>query len=140
LWQTEPIWLSEGESTDFSVEGEYLDGPVGVLKTYTAVIAFNNEQLTPYARFRLKKATSGIEDVTEGLTAVTPNPADSYITVTAPSINTVDIYSITGLHVLSVNGNDTDSLGIDVSGLTSGNYIIMVKGNDEITTLRFIKK
>lgn len=140
LWQTEPIWLSEGESTDFSVEGEYLDGPVGVLKTYTAVIAFNNEQLTPYARFRLKKATSGIEDVTEGLTAVTPNPADSYISVTAPSINTVDIYSITGLHVLSVDGNDTDSLGIDVSGLASGNYIITVKGNDEITTLRFIKK
>lgn len=139
LWSTDRLWLSEGETADFVIEGQYLDGTVGIGQ-YTAVAYFNNNELTPYARFRLKKATTDIDDITTTVTAVTPNPADNYITVTAPSIDIVDIYSITGMHVLSVNGNDCESLGIDITNLASGNYIITVKGDDEVKTLRFIKR
>lgn len=96
--------------------------------------------LKPYATFRLKKATSGIDNVSTEKAAVTPNPADNYVTVTAECIEKVDIYSITGIHAMSIEGNGDESLGIDISGLAAGNYVITVTGADGMTTLRLIKR
>ncbi len=138
-WATKTMWLAEGESADFSIEGEYLDGKTG-LGYYTAVVYYDNNMLKPYATFRLKKATSGIDNVSTEKAAVTPNPADNYVTVTAECIEKVDIYSITGIHAMSIEGNGDESLGIDISGLAAGNYVITVTGADGMTTLRLIKR
>lgn len=138
-WTTETLWINEGETADFTIEGEYLDGKTG-LGSYTAVVYYNKNMMEPYAYFRLKKATNSIDDITTVSASVTPNPADSYITVTAEDIEQIDIYSIAGVRVLSAKGDGNNSLGIDVSGLAPGNYIVTVKGNDEVSTLRLIKR
>lgn len=138
-WTTETLWLGEGESADFTIKGEYLDGKTG-LSQYTACISYDGDLLEPYARFRLKKATTGIDEAAVATAAITPNPADNYVTVTAESIDMVKIYSLAGVCVLSADGDGSDSLGIDVSHLAPGNYIATVNGADGITTLRLIKR
>lgn len=143
LWVTPTMWLEEGESADFVLDKEYLDGKTSTLVRYYVAAYYNNDWLgNPSSNFQLTAATSAIENVTDGEGTVTiyPNPAESNVTFTGTSIESVDLYSITGALMKSINGNGESELGADVSSLAQGHYIAVVKDSGNVITLRLIKR
>jgi len=84
-------------------------------------------------------ATARIE-TTNKLTAVKlyPNPVSDVLNATEVSENaTFRVYNLMGQTVLSGKFNNSS---IDISTIGSGNYILEISDNDNVTTKRFIKK
>ncbi len=73
------------------------------------------------------KATSGTNNAFANKVIVYPNPASEYIAIQGTSPANVEIYSNNGVLVLSVQ----NILEVDISSLTSGNYIVKVEINNE---------
>lgn len=75
----------------------------------------------------VKRTSSGVSGIEEGKSTLYPNPAVDFTTVeTASTIRNIEVYSLTGMRMLDVSGNGTESMDIDVSGLLPGHYIIVV--------------
>lgn len=66
---------------------------------------------------------------------VYPNPATEYLNVEAPVNSVVEIYSITGEKVQTLNTTNSIS-NVSVQGLESGTYIIKVKNNESLSVER----
>lgn len=75
------------------------------------------------------QSASGINDVNErSQLIVYPNPAGTYVNVQGVDVVTVELYDLTGRLVMSQN---RDAGIVDISGLTSGIYTIVVACVDE---------
>ncbi|WP_310991177.1 T9SS type A sorting domain-containing protein [Aequorivita marina] len=69
-----------------------------------------------------------------------PNPTSDVVHLKATSsIETASLYNLLGQEVLSVNMNTTSS-ELNLSGLTSGTYILKVSVNGEVGTYKLLKK
>jgi hypothetical protein len=66
---------------------------------------------------------------------VYPNPAKDIITVTNAENSLVEIYTITGQLVKSVNGNQSGAV-VEVADLPEGTYILRVTGNNVAKTTK----
>lgn len=64
-----------------------------------------------------------------------PNPSSDMVYLTEPSIEKVKFYSLNGSLVLTSFNNQ-----IDISGLSSGTYVVQVNSNDGQKFLRFVKE
>ena len=69
-----------------------------------------------------------------------PNPANNVLNISAKeTIQKADIFNVLGKKVMSVNINKTKD-AIDVSGLSSGIYLIKYNVNNTVGTAKFIKQ
>lgn len=69
-----------------------------------------------------------------------PNPTSNNLTITSiEKINKIEIIDLTGKTILNKNINNS-STTIDVSSLTSGNYILKTVTTNGVKTSKFIKK
>jgi hypothetical protein len=69
-----------------------------------------------------------------------PNPANDYFTVsTTLNITKVSIYNMLGQQIKLVDGNEANSIQINVSELAQGNYFAKVEAEGSVETLKFIK-
>jgi 1,4-alpha-glucan branching enzyme len=69
-----------------------------------------------------------------------PNPATNYFTLNTAA-SKVQIFSITGQLMKSFNASQSASYRYIVSDLTNGMYLVKAyNGNDELKTMKFIKK
>ncbi len=136
---SEPIWVAAGESCDFTVTGEYLDGNTG-LTTYTAYVYANDGYFTDNGvTFRMSDATTSLDKVSEEVITIYPNPADNYITVNGNDIETIEIYSLTGVKALTATA-DGSALSVDITSLAPGHYIAVVTDADGVSTHKLIKR
>jgi len=84
----------------------------------------------------IEDATSISENVATGVN-IYPNPANTVLNVTASSeINTVEIYSLTGAKVATINGNGTN-VKVNVADYANGMYFVKIITNDGTTTKKF---
>lgn len=69
---------------------------------------------------------------------VYPNPASTNINVTFPATTsaTVDLYDVTGQKMLTHSINGLNKTSVDISGVSSGVYILQVKLDNGATTSR----
>ena len=81
--------------------------------------------------------TSGINKVENNGIAVGPNPAADYITIKGEEVQSVDIFSLTGACVKSVNDNVQT---IEIADLAPGIYTIKVVTASGEKVAKFIKK
>lgn len=81
--------------------------------------------------------TSGINKVENNGIAVGPNPAADYITIKGEEVQSVDIFSLTGACVKSVNDNVQT---IEIADLAPGIYTIKVVTTNGEKVAKFIKK
>lgn len=96
--------------------------------TYGAELLINN--------VTIDDATSISENVATGVN-IYPNPANTVLNVTASSeINMVEIYSLTGAKVATINGNGTN-VKVNVADYANGMYFVKIITNDGTTTKKF---
>lgn len=103
-------------------------------------------QITPYeysyAEFKLTSEQVGVEGVTsENRATVYPNPATDFITVKSEKdITAIRIFDIKGMLLISSETVVTGESKIDISSLSSGNYLIQVVIDGRAEMMHFIKK
>ena len=79
------------------------------------------------------------DDAVEGFTFA-PNPAQDFITLTAPNtIGRVSLVNVLGQTVITTEINATSS-DLDISGLAAGTYILKVAVGDDAGTYHIIKE
>ncbi|ESU21827.1 hypothetical protein FCR2A7T_02850 [Flavobacterium cauense R2A-7] len=104
----------------------------------TSCEAFSYGQVEDYT-VNITSAAKELEP-TNTLSAVKlyPNPATNVINATEVSENaTFTVYNLLGQSVLKGKFNNG---AIDITNIGSGNYILEISDNDNVTTKRFIKK
>ena len=88
----------------------------------------------------MEDATSGVEDVVEGLTEadvkIFPNPATDYVTVEGNDVKSIEIYSLAGALVAVEKGETT----LNVSNLAKGTYLVKVTTADGVKVEKMIKR
>lgn len=108
---------------------------------FEVVVSENNEQVEDrnfvLEAGAIKPVTPlGVESVSNVSFEMYPNPATDVITLTG-AIDQVEVFNILGAKVLSSNNNGSENMTLDVSSLTSGQYILSVKQGEktEFTSL-----
>ena len=89
-------------------------------------------------RFRNDAALSTPEQV-NNLFSVHPNPANSAFTVSLVNATTsfdMEIFTITGSSVYKNTDMDSSNNSVDVSGFSSGVYLIYLKTQDGLTQVK----
>ena len=87
-----------------------------------------------------RSATAGVSDNAALNVSMYPNPASGVLNISAANtIEDASIYNVLGTKVMSLN-IDSNSEAIDVSGLSSGIYLIKYTIGDAVGTAKFIKE
>jgi pectate lyase len=81
-------------------------------------------------------ATNGVKNPSADTVRIYPNPVRSNMTVINANITKVEILSLTGILLNSTENQNS----IDVSGLSSGNYLVKVYTTNGFSTLHIIKE
>ena len=74
--------------------------------------------------------STGVDENSEGVFSVYPNPAKQSVTLIGQQIAEARLYSALGRLVATKRGNGTEDLTMDITGLPSGLYFIAVIGED----------
>jgi hypothetical protein len=82
------------------------------------------------------------EAFTNNKLKITPNPTNSSITLTMPSLknSTVSITTLTGTEVGTYTTQNTSTHTIDISHLANGVYFVSLKSEEGMVTKKIIKK
>lgn len=80
-----------------------------------------------------------IPEINKMMINIYPNPAFNEITVDGENINQVSLYDLKG-NIISDVPKANNSIKIDVSGLTSGIYIIRIQTNKKVIVKKIIKQ
>jgi hypothetical protein len=81
----------------------------------------------------------GVEGVEELSIEVYPNPASDVVTI-AGTVDQIEVYNILGAKVMSESNNGTENMLLDVSSLTSGQYILSVKQGEQTKFVQLVIK
>jgi hypothetical protein len=85
-------------------------------------------------------APNGIEELSNGIFSIYPNPAENVLYVQSENGNsTYTIYDVTGKVNYTHNSTTTNS-SLDISSLSSGIYFIQCISGEEVSTIKFIKR
>lgn len=91
-------------------------------------------------RWGQTEISTGVDENSEGVFAVYPNPAKQSITLIGQQISEARLYRVTGQLVATKQGNGTESLTVDVSDLPSGLYFVAVIGEDGSRSVQKVVK
>ena len=135
------------ESTPPLVAGSWIAIDVAVdLSTFTGfkefgITAGNLANQVWYDNLYVyKAATAGVSDNAALDVSMHPNPAAGVLNLSAANtIEDASIYNVLGREVMGLN-IDSNSAAIDVSGLSSGIYLIKYTIGDAVGTAKFIKE
>ncbi|MCM1331976.1 MAG: thiol protease/hemagglutinin PrtT [Bacteroides sp.] len=132
---SEHLFLAAGSSQEITVTGAY-----STPGNYFLAFFFDKNICSDQVAFNLTEAVAGITDVTEAEISVSPNPATDIVTVNSPdAISLIEIYSLSGMHMASVNPCHTEA-SIDVANYPAGHYVVRITTARETVTKRLIKR
>lgn len=104
----------------------------GKLVSVWAMPTSDNTSITPAKRSMILVGKGvGVEEENQNAISVKiyPNPTTGYITIDfGTTINTVDVYSITGTLVKHITGVNAVSTNVDLGELTQGLYLVKING------------
>ncbi len=106
----------------------------------------NNGCAVGYAGTILITNSGGVNSVTEvskkTKSIISPNPANKYVTISNPSLNSgtveISIYDDAGRLVFVTTSLGQNNIPLDVSNLKPGIYIIKIKHSDESEIIKFV--
>ena len=130
-------------STDGSQWTEFYDDVVSSFTTssgtvYFCVMPYFEGKTGTYQLSINLAAGTGVEENGASPLTVYPNPVKENLTVNCQDISEIRVYDQLGTMVkaVPVQGEQTT---IDMSGLSSGTYLIQAVGDKRVTTLRIVK-
>ena len=150
-----PSGTNVGFSGETSTVRSYFVGPASSqTQTYTLGLGYFENQKDAYIRpyststrtllgspIYVRRIQTGISEITSDNTGLYPNPAVSVTTLTAKApVSSVDIYSLTGVRVMSIGNSGTQSVELDIAGLQPGHYIVVATTSEGIENYRLIKR
>ena len=86
-----------------------------------------------------EKPAVGVEDTSNDIISIYPNPATNYIYVNTEVNAQIDIFNIDGQLVKSINISSSKE-PINIQDLTAGNYLVRITTEKEVLSSRLIKK
>jgi hypothetical protein len=94
-----------------------------------------------WGEIKLSRETpNAVHNVSGTKITVAPNPAHNQLIVTNnENIRSIHIYSLTGAKIVDIAGNGMTRMPIDIQVLESGNYLIKVISENNISYSKFIK-
>lgn len=105
---------------------------------FQGVERFNSEWGYSIYEFKVfSHGTVGIDDQTEGLIRVYPNPSDGYVFVSAPGKSWIEVMDITGRKVMETE-HFNDLYRIDLSGYNQGVYLFRIHTKDTVSIERVV--
>lgn len=139
------VTLMQGEEKKITFKGTFEDGVVG--KTYNMSLR-NYANTSKYqvwgsaVTFTLVGNSSAVDRVGSDSFRLYPNPAESAVTVSGDkAIDSVEIYSLSGVMAMKEGTGKRESVILDVSGLSGGLYLVKVMTADgEAKILKLNKK
>lgn len=128
-------------------EGTWVTNTMSFVATTTDVVIYvralaadSGDTEVFYDNISLKaSATASVNDVFASSLKIYPNPATQVVNIsTAEEINKIDVFSLQGKKVISVNKLNNNSL--DVSSLSSGIYLMKLASGNSIASKKLIIK
>jgi len=111
-------WIFFNENGNDILEGIAID----IIVTEQEILEINNNELS------------------ENMITMFPNPANNFVTIsTQEEIANISVFNILGQEVLNIKGN-SNTMQIDISNLTTGNYITKVQLENALKTIKLIKQ
>lgn len=140
---TRIVYSNDGGETWEIIPGDALE----YLISGSSTVHFIDDQAEVYfgtfdmglVKYTVDLSELGLENsVNPSSLSLFPNPASQFINIlnTNGSIKEIAIYSISGQKILQPSKNNST---LDVSGLTSGAYLIKIATDEGVTFKRFIK-
>ena len=115
----------------FRAYNGYITFPNGGFRSYIGLDKYAYCTIPDYPlRWGQTELSTGVGENSEGVFAVYPNPAKQSVTLIGQQIAEARLYSVTGQLVATKQGNGTESLTMEVSGLPSGLYFVAAIGED----------
>ena len=130
-----PAWLAILDNGDGTA---LLSGTPTEIGEYNVKLKATDGQLEDLQEFVISATPVGIDENETNAIMVYPNPAVKQLNITYNGEATAYIYNSYGQVVGAFELKDQNNV-IDVSGLTSGVYIITINNDDEVITRRFNK-
>ena len=140
--ETKEVTIPAAGSLTVEFSGSFADGEAG--KDYSLwIFDASGKSLFPYANFTLAAGTGGVEDasIADGGTRLYPNPVGDVLNVTdGRGISRVQVFGLTGSHVLDVTTGGDTAVAIDMTGLPAGTYIVRTTITDGTATMQKVIK
>lgn len=95
----------------------------------------------PLIRMNLGPVITNVsEDIVKNTISIYPNPVENRMSIRSEhEIFSVNIFTISGQHVVSLNGMNTLQLEIDLSELAEGMYVVQLENEEGLSSAKFIK-
>jgi hypothetical protein len=114
--------------------------PQDPISSLQGITPFSNEIIGTLT-ISLESVVLSNDDITAAQTVLFPNPANDKVTISnTTNLETVTIYNVLGAEVMQQNNINSKSIQIDLSGLTSGVYLIKVLNDNNNEGVRRLVK
>ena len=141
-------FIDQGETVELELYGEMPTGEVGGEYILQVFNAYDDQYLMPYENITLNFTLGAPHrETTVGIggeavrTAVWPNPATDRVTVeSVQPLRGVRVYSLSGALVIDTPCGGETSLGIDVSALKPGAYVLQMMTDNGSETVKLMKR
>ncbi|MEL1245052.1 T9SS type A sorting domain-containing protein [Flavobacterium sp. DGU11] len=133
--------LVAGENFSIHVApGDYANGAIFQYGYSVTGVNANPTQETALGYARVGAATAGVTDVEKNTFTMYPNPASNVLNFASENaIEGIQVYNVMGQKVIDTKPAQNNA-SVDVSGLTSGVYIVNTTINGKQSSARFIKQ
>jgi uncharacterized repeat protein (TIGR01451 family) len=147
-WRFENIMLPDSGSNEPASHGHVqfrlntMNTPMlGQVIENRANIYFDfNEPVITNTAMNTFVAPNGIEELSNGIFSIFPNPAENVLYVQSENENsTYTIYDVSG-KVSSTTNTSSSNSSLDISSLSSGIYFIQCISGNEVGMIKFIKR
>jgi len=124
----------------------YADGVLTFLETGTYTVTMTNSKVTNKngelaqvsITYTVEGTTVGIdENGGAGIFSAYPNPVTDVLYINATNIQSADVYNMQGVRVISQTGN---TQSVDIRGLASGSYVVIVRTASKLHRTIVVKK
>ncbi|MBN1117241.1 MAG: lamin tail domain-containing protein [Bacteroidales bacterium] len=110
-------------------------------RTASVVVTSEDETASRTYKIVFTVHQTGIEDVNLSHVAVYPTPAQTELYVTnCSAVDDIQIFDISGKHVAQIETRGADQLKIDVRDLKEGLYIMLLRTDETVKTIKFVKE
>ena len=118
---------------------DFLDAKPGNGRFYYRIAVVDNNESISYSQVRIVNLGTSV-----GNLSLFPNPATDLIFIDGSADKKVSVTFFDALgktvYVTTTDGNSLKNQGIDISKLNPGSYSVQIKGENDFTTMRFVKQ
>lgn len=103
------------------------DAAIPGLKYITARTTLGTSCWFQLDNFVMEEPVSGLSQINEPTHQIYPNPSNGFIQIETAEIQQVSCFDLSGRLIHQQNANRTDQVELDLNGIPSGNYLLIIQ-------------